>query len=156
MSHSSNIIEIDSSSEGEGLTNTAHTQPTEAVAISNGHLLQTGEAAPRRPNSPLLAGHFDSCMKSVAEFFPGISNDHVQDLYREYCTTLQGADQESLLQLIVDKVLRDGTYPKEKDRQRALGDLPSNQNVVKEEDEETTRWKQQDPASESPHYAKVW
>ena len=156
MSHSSNIIEVDSSSEDEGLTNTAHIQPTGVVPTSNGHPLHIGEAAPRRTNSPLIAGHFDSCMKSVAEFFPGISNDHVRDLYQEYCTTFRGADQESLLQLMVDRVLRDGTYPKEKDRKRALSDSQFNQHAAKKEDEQTTRWKQQNPASESPHYAKVW
>ena len=62
---------------------------------------------------------YQKCLEAVLAVFPDISHDHVQQLWnRSAWGALIGSDM--LNQTLIERILDEGAYPKEKDRLREL------------------------------------
>ena len=146
MAGLSEVIEIDSSSDDEGY---------QLIDLDNEHDAHAKADDPHQNASSDPSNHYDACFRSVLELFPDISHDHIRNLYDEKIQSTHGVEPDSLIPLLLDSILNGGSYPKEKDRLRALKDLQRKGDADRAEDDEAARWKLRNPQLESPFYAKA-
>ena len=94
---------------------------------------------------------YDTCLAEMLEVFPDISREHVQSLYSNL-----NHDNDPYVQtaaeVLIEKVLDGGNYPKEKDRIKELKRKRSNKNS---DEEEAARWKYADMRDNALEYSKV-
>ena len=63
----------------------------------------------------------ESCLKEIIEVFPDISHDHVLQLYEaEVQSQRLGNIAANVVQNLIEKILEEGRYPKEKDHLNEL------------------------------------
>ena len=94
---------------------------------------------------------YETCLAELLEVFPDISREHVQSLYNNL--NLQGSPfAQTAAQVLIEKVLDGGKYPKEKDRIKELKRKRSDKNS---DEEEAARWKYADMRDNALEYSKV-
>ena len=101
---------------------------------------------PRTAVSP-----YDICLAEMLEVFPDISREHVQSLYNNLSHE-NGPFAQTAAQVLIEKVLDGGNYPKEKDRIKELKRKRSDRNS---DEEEAARWKYADLRDNALEYSKV-
>lgn len=101
-----------------------------------------------------LSDKYEICLKEILEVFPDISLDHVQTLYSQQAVsdTPLVPREIPMAQILIEKILDGGTYPKEKDRMRELKRKRSDKDI---DEEETTKWKSTGLRKDPPEYAKI-
>lgn len=94
---------------------------------------------------------YGTCLAELLEVFPDISREHVQSLYNNL--NLQDSPfAQTAAQVLIEKVLDGGKYPKEKDRIKELKRKRSDKNS---DEEEAARWKYADLRDNALEYSKV-
>lgn len=107
--------------------------------------------APYSSETSTVVSSYEKCLTELLELFPDISREHVRSLYN-------GLDQpislhaQTAAQVLIDKVLDGGKYPKEKDRIKELKRKRSDKN---NDEEEAARWKYADMRDNPQEYSKV-
>lgn len=94
---------------------------------------------------------YDTCLAEILEIFPDISREHVQTLYNNL-NHQNGPYAQTAAQILIEKVLDGGNYPKEKDRIKELKRKRSDRNS---DEEEAARWKYADMRDNALEYSKV-
>lgn len=94
---------------------------------------------------------YDACLAEVIEVFPDISREHVQTLYNNL-NHQNGPYAQTPAQVLIEKVLDGGKYPREKDRIKELKRKRSDRNS---DEEEAARWKYADLRENALEYSKV-
>lgn len=103
-------------------------------------------------NGPLTAvSPYETCLAEIVEVFPDISREHVQSLYNDL-NHQDGPYAQTAAQVLIEKVLDGGKYPKEKDRIKELKRKRSDRNS---DEEEAARWKYVDMRDNALEYSKV-
>lgn len=103
-------------------------------------------SGPRTAVSP-----YDACLAEILEVFPDISREHVQSLYNDL--NLQNDPfAQTAAQVLIERILDGGNYPKEKDRIKELKRKRSDRNG---DEEEAARWKYADMRDNAMEYSKV-
>ena len=106
---------------------------------------------PYSSESRALVSPYEQCLTELLEVFPDISRDHVQSLYNGL-DHQNGLHVQTAAQILIDKVLDGGKYPKEKDRIKELKRKRSDKN---NDEEEAARWKYADMRDNPSEYSKV-
>ncbi len=101
---------------------------------------------PRTEVSP-----YETCLAELLEVFPGISGEYVQSLYNDL-NHQDGPYAQTAAQILIEKILDGGKYPKEKDRIRELKRKRSDKNS---DEEEAARWKYAELRDNALEYSKV-
>ena len=101
------------------------------------------------PHSTVLP--YDACLAEIIEVFPDISREHVQSLYNSL-DHQNGPYAQTAAQILIEKVLDGGIYPREKDRIKELKRKRSDRNS---DEEEAARWKYADLRENALEYSKV-
>lgn len=107
--------------------------------------------APYSSGAPTVVSPYEKCLAEVLELFPDISREHVQSLYN----SLNHQDDfyaQTAAQVLIEKVLDGGKYPKEKDKMKELKRKRSDKNS---DEEEAARWKYTDMRDNAMEYSKV-
>lgn len=103
-------------------------------------------SGPRTAVSP-----YDACLAEILEVFPDISREHVQSLHNDL--NLQNDPYaQTAAQVLIERILDGGKYPKEKDRIKELKRKRSDRNS---DEEEAARWKYADMRDNAMEYSKV-
>ena len=100
---------------------------------------------------PTAVSRYETCLAEILEVFPDISREYVQSLYNDL-NLQDGPSAQIAAQILVEKVLDGGKYPKEKDRIKELKRKRSNRNS---DEEEAARWKYADMRDNALEYSKV-
>lgn len=103
----------------------------------------------RGPSAAILP--YDACLAEVIEVFPDISREHVQSLYNKL-DHQNGPYAQTPAQILIEKILDGGKYPREKDRIKELKRKRSDRNS---DEEEAARWKYADLRENALEYSKV-
>ena len=104
-------------------------------------------------SAQIIAGGFGSCLHEVLDVFPDISHDHVEQLYRKIIANNPQSQQNAqVAPALIEAILDDNTYPKEKDRIKELKRKRSDGNA---DEIEAAKWKQSEMPYEPAQYAKV-
>ena len=98
---------------------------------------------------------FEECLRSVTECFPDISHDHVQTMYAESLQSIDLEQAEQLPRMLMERILDNGTYPKEKDRLRAMKELKRKRDDAVSNDGEALRWKNNPHPANDHLYGKI-
>lgn len=107
--------------------------------------------APYSSGASTVVSPYEKCLAEVLELFPDISREHVQSLYN----SLNHQDDfyaQTAAQVLIEKVLDGGKYPKEKDKMKELKRKRSDKNS---DEEEAARWKYTDMRDNALEYSKV-
>lgn len=104
---------------------------------------------PRRPRT--VVSPYDVCLAEIVEVFPDISREHVKSLYNDL-DHQNGPYAQTPAQILIEKVLDGGNYPKEKDRIKELKRKRSDRNS---DEEEAARWKYAELRDNALEYSKV-
>lgn len=111
-----------------------------------------GRASALYSSEPRAAvSSYDACLGEILEVFPDISREHVQSLYNNL-NHENGPYAQTAAQILIEKVLDGGNYPKEKDRIKELKRKRSDRNS---DEEEAARWKYADMRDNAMEYSKV-
>ena len=107
--------------------------------------------APYSSGTRTVVSPYDKCLAELLEVFPDISREHVQSLYNSL-DDQNGLYAQTAAQLLIEKVLDGGKYPKEKDRIKELKRKRGDKNS---DEEEAARWKYADMRDNALEYSKV-
>ena len=99
----------------------------------------------------LAASPYEICLAEILEVFPDISREHVQSLYNSL-NHQNGPYAQTAAQVLIEKILDGGKYPKEKDRIKELKRKRGDRNS---DEEEAARWKYADLRDNALEYSKV-
>lgn len=94
---------------------------------------------------------YDACLAEIIEVFPDISREYVQSLYNNL-DHRHGPYAQTAAQILIEKILDGGNYPREKDRIKELKRKRSDRNS---DEEEAARWKYADLRENALEYSKV-
>ena len=94
---------------------------------------------------------YDVCLAEVVEVFPDISREHVQSLYNNL-DHQNGPYAQTPAQILIERILDGGKYPREKDRIKELKRKRSDRNS---DEEEAARWKYAVFRENALEYSKV-
>ena len=94
---------------------------------------------------------YDACLAEIIEVFPDISREYVQSLYNNL-DHRHGPHAQTAAQVLIEKILDGGNYPREKDRIKELKRKRSDRNS---DEEEAARWKYVDLRENALEYSKV-
>ena len=112
---------------------------------------------PNRAPAPYSGGietvvsPYEKCLAELLEVFPDISREHVQSLYNSL-DDQNGLYAQTAAQVLIEKVLDGGKYPKEKDRIKELKRKRGDKNS---DEEEAAHWKYADMRDNALEYSKV-
>ena len=112
---------------------------------------------PSRTPAPYSSGprpaisSYETCLVELLEVFPDISREHVQSLYNNL-NHQDGPYAQTAAQVLIERILDGGNYPKEKDRIKELKRKRSDKNS---DEEEAARWKYADMRDNAMEYSKV-
>lgn len=106
---------------------------------------------PHSSEPRIVVSPYDACLAEILEVFPDISREHVQSLYNNL-NHQNGPYAQTAAQILIEKVLDGGNYPKEKDRIKELKRKRSDRNS---DEEEAARWKYADMRDSALEYSKV-
>ena len=97
---------------------------------------------------------YNMCLVEILEVFPDISQMYVQRLYGQHVALAKPSDQleGTVAQLLIDKILDERTYPKEKDTAK---DLKRKRSTASLDDEEAVKWKRMERGPDSEAYVDV-
>lgn len=121
--------------------------------VSGGHISPVPSLTPAAHSSGTrpVTSPYGTCLAGLLEVFPDISREHVQSLYNNL--NLQDSPfAQTAAQVLIEKVLDGGKYPKEKDRIKELKRKRSDKNS---DEEEAARWKYADLRDNALEYSKV-
>ena len=110
-----------------------------------------GTPAPSARAPPTTVSPYNTCLAEILEVFPDISREHVQSLY-DKLNHENDPYAQTAAQVLIEKVLDGGNYPKEKDRIKELKRKRSDRNS---DQEEAARWKFADLRDNALEYSKV-
>ena len=98
--------------------------------------------------------HYNMCLIEIVEVFPDISRMYVQRIYDQQVALANHSDQQegTVAQLLIDKILSERTYPKEKDSAK---DLKRKRSTASLDDEEAGKWKRTERGSDTEAYVDV-
>ena len=121
--------------------------------VSGVHISPVPGGTPALSSSvhPTTVSPYDTCLAEILEVFPDISREHVQSLYDEL-NHQNDPYAQTAAQVLIEKVLDGGNYPKEKDRIKELKRKRSDRNS---DQEEAARWKFADLRDNALEYSKV-
>ena len=121
--------------------------------VSSVHISPVPSQTPATFASSLSAAilTYDACLAEIIEVFPDISREYVQSLYNNL-DQRHGPYAQTAAQILIEKVLDGGNYPREKDRIKELKRKRSDRN---NDEEEAARWKYADLRDNALEYSKV-
>lgn len=103
-------------------------------------------------NAPrMTATPYETCLAEVLEVFPDVSREHVQSLY-DNLNHQAAPFAQTAAQVLIERILDEGKYPKEKDR---IKELKRKRNDKTSDEEEAARWKYADMRDNALEYSKV-
>ena len=108
-------------------------------------------AAPYSSGTRTALSPYEKCLAELLEVFPDISREHVQSLYNSL-DDQNGLSPQTAAQVLIEKVLDGGKYPKEKDRIKELKRKRGDKNS---DEEEAAHWKYADMRDNALEYSKV-
>ena len=112
---------------------------------------------PGRTPAPYSSGprqaiySYDTCLVELLEVFPDISREYVRSLYNNL-NQHDGPYAQITAQVLIEKILDGGKYPKEKDR---IKELKRKRSDKHSDEEEAARWKYADMRDNAMEYSKV-
>ena len=97
---------------------------------------------------------YETCRREVLEVFPDISTDYVKQLYDIQVHSRNSFQQQEEVnaQILIEKILEKGTYPKERDR---IKDLKRKRSQGNPDEEEAARWKNASMIDDRLQYSKI-
>ena len=107
--------------------------------------------APYLSETRTVVSPFEKCLAELLEVFPDISREHVQSLYNSL-DDQNGLYAQTAAQVLIEKVLDGGKYPKEKDRIKELKRKRGDKNS---DEEEAAHWKYAEMRDNALEYSKV-
>ena len=107
--------------------------------------------APYSNGNRTVVPSYEACLAEVLEVFPDISREHVQSLYNDLIQQ-ENLYAQPAAQVLIEKVLDGGKYPKEKDK---LKELKRKRSDRISDEEEAARWKYADMRDNALEYSKV-
>ena len=122
--------------------------------VSGVHISPVPNRAPPAPHSSgtrTVVSPYEKCLAELLEVFPDISREHVQSLYNSL-DDQNGLYAQTAAQVLIEKVLDRGKYPKEKDRIKELKRKRGDKNS---DEEEAAHWKYADMRDNALEYSKV-
>ena len=108
--------------------------------------------APYSSGPRMAASPYETCLAEILEVFPDISREHVQSLYDNLNHQATTPFAQTAAQVLIERILDGGKYPKEKDRIKELKRKRSDKNS---DEEEAARWKYADMRDNALEYSKV-
>ena len=145
------LSEEDSDDQEDGDNSFFHNFLNEEVSSLHHSPVPSRTPAPHFSGTRTVVSPYESCLAELLEVFPDISREHVQSLYND----LNHQDSpfvQTAAQVLIEKVLDGGKYPKEKDRIKELKRKRSDKNS---DEEEAARWKYADMRDNAMEYSKV-
>ena len=107
--------------------------------------------APSADGTRTVVSSYEKCLAELLEVFPDISREYIQSLYNSLGDQ-NGLYVQTAAQVLIEKVLDEGKYPKEKDRIKELKRKRGDKNS---DEEEAARWKYADMRDNALEYSKV-
>ena len=107
--------------------------------------------APYSSDPRPVISSFETCLAELLEVFPDICREHVQSLYNKL-NRQDGPYAQTAAQVLIERILDGGNYPKEKDR---IKELKRKRNDKHSDEEEAARWKYADMRDNAIEYSKV-
>ena len=149
------VIDIDSEEEFDGQEEGDNSFfdnyfNDEVSSVHDSPVLGPASAPYSRETRP-AASPYDACLAEIIEVFPDISREHVQALYNKM-DHQNGPYTPRAAQILIEKILDGGNYPKEKDRIKELKRKRSDRHT---DEEEAARWKYADMRDNTLEYSKV-
>ncbi len=97
-----------------------HSGPPASAAQLPQRPRMSSPAAQSIPLRPPASLSYERCLSEVLELFPDISRDHVKTIYDTETQHNRAGSSPPMVRDLIEKILEEGKYPKEKDR---LNDL---------------------------------
>ena len=96
----------------------------------------------------------DTCLTKILDVFPDISHPHVQQLYNQHISLTSPSNRAdgTAVGILIDQILSDGAYPKEKDRNKDLKRKRSDKSI---DAEETAKWQHMERRIDPEGYSRV-
>ena len=156
MARVEEIIDLDSSSDEELLLDGEHLREiTPVLSTQSNDLDQEDNFQIDVALDPEVA--YTRCLQEITEVFPDVSLDYVRQLYDAQVSLneLGPPDGVGIAQLLIERILDTGKYPKERDRQKEASQLKRKRESQEGDDEEATRWRHEDLKSRMPDYSCI-
>lgn len=155
LHHPRDVIDIDSEEDTDGQEDSDNSFFDNYLNdhVSGVHISPVPSRTPTLYSSgpPTAVSPYETCLAEILEVFPDMSREHVQSLYNDL-NHQDGPYAQTAAQVLIEKVLDGGKYPKEKDRIRELKRKRSDRNS---DEEEAARWKYADMRDNALEYSKV-